>query len=68
MEILELADALGPARLMHVWEPRLGMKAVVAIDNVACGPAIGGIRMAPDVTVEEACRLDRAMTCYCSGV
>jgi glutamate dehydrogenase (NAD(P)+)/glutamate dehydrogenase (NADP+) len=34
----------------------------VVIDNVACGPAIGGIRMALDVTTEEAFRLARAMT------
>jgi glutamate dehydrogenase/leucine dehydrogenase len=32
------------------------------VDNIACGPAIGGIRMAPDVTIDEVCRLARAMT------
>ena len=32
------------------------------MDNVACGPAIGGIRMAPDVSTVEAFRLARAMT------
>jgi glutamate dehydrogenase (NAD(P)+) len=32
------------------------------IDNVACGPAIGGVRMAPDVSTEEAFRIARAMT------
>src|SRR6266542_5823521 len=30
------------------------LKAALAVDNVACGPAIGGIRMAPDVSTEEA--------------
>ena len=35
---------------------------MVAIDNIACGPAIGGVRMAPDVSTEEAFRLSRAMT------
>jgi glutamate dehydrogenase (NAD(P)+) len=35
---------------------------VVAIDNIACGPAVGGVRMAPDVSAEEAFRLARAMT------
>ena len=34
----------------------------MVIDNVACGPAIGGVRMAPDVSVEECVRLARAMT------
>ena len=32
------------------------------VDNVACGPAIGGTRMASDVSVEECARLARAMT------
>ena len=32
------------------------------VDNVARGPAIGGLRMAPDVTTEECFRLARAMT------
>jgi glutamate dehydrogenase/leucine dehydrogenase len=38
------------------------MKAIVVVDNVACGPAIGGTRMAPDVSYEECFRLARAMT------
>src|SRR5690348_10588174 len=56
------ADELGPAKLVHIWQPKLGLKAVVAIDNIACGPAVGGVRMAPDVGAEEAFRLARAMT------
>jgi glutamate dehydrogenase (NAD(P)+) len=55
-------DELGPAKVVFVWEPALELRAVVAIDNVACGPAIGGVRMAPDVGAEEAFRLARAMT------
>jgi glutamate dehydrogenase (NAD(P)+) len=55
-------DALGPEKIVEVYEPRVGLKAVVVIDNVACGPAIGGVRMAPDVSVEECFRLGRAMT------
>jgi len=35
---------------------------VLVIDNVARGPAIGGMRMAPDVSVKECFRLARAMT------
>jgi glutamate dehydrogenase/leucine dehydrogenase len=56
------ADELGPAKIVHIYDPKIGLKAVVAIDNVACGPSIGGIRMAPDVSAEEAFRLARAMT------
>jgi glutamate dehydrogenase/leucine dehydrogenase len=60
--LFRFADDLGPRKLVHVWEPRCGLRAVVAVDNVACGPAIGGVRMAPDVSAEEAFRLARAMT------
>jgi glutamate dehydrogenase/leucine dehydrogenase len=56
------SDELGPLKLVHIWRPAIGLKAVVAIDNIACGPAIGGVRMAPDVSTEEAFRLARAMT------
>lgn len=56
------ADDLGPYKIIHIRRPAVGLKAVVAIDNIACGPAIGGVRMAPDVTIEEAVRLARAMT------
>jgi len=55
-------DDLGPKAIMHVYQPTLGMKGIVVVDNVAIGPAIGGTRMAPDVTLEECVRLARAMT------
>lgn len=61
-DIFSLADSLGPEKIVHIYRPKLGLKAVVAIDNVACGPAIGGVRMAPDVSAIEAFRLARAMT------
>ena len=55
-------DALGPDKVIEIYVPRADLKAVVVIDNVACGPAMGGVRMAPDVSVEECVRLARAMT------
>jgi glutamate dehydrogenase (NAD(P)+) len=55
-------DDLGPATVTHIHEGRTGLRAVVVVDNVACGPAIGGVRMAPDVTEGECLRLARAMT------
>lgn len=58
----DLADSLGPLKILYIQRPALGLKAVVAIDNVACGPALGGCRMAIDVSAEEAFRLARAMT------
>jgi glutamate dehydrogenase (NAD(P)+) len=42
--------------------PCRGAEAVVVVDNVALGPAIGGVRMRPGVTAGEVARLARAMT------
>ncbi len=61
-EIFNAADELGPEKIIHLYEPRTKTKAIVVIDNVAAGPAIGGVRMAPDVSFEEVRRLARAMT------
>lgn len=58
----QFADELGPAKILHIYEPLTNLKAILVVDNVACGPAIGGVRMAPDVTTEEVVRLARAMT------
>ena len=60
--MLNFCDEFGPQKLVDIYNPRVGLEAVVAIDNTAAGPAIGGVRMAPDVTREEAFRLARAMT------
>jgi glutamate dehydrogenase (NAD(P)+) len=61
-DIFELADDLGPLKVIHVHEPGIGLRGVLVVDNVALGPSIGGVRMASDVTVEECARLARAMT------
>ncbi len=56
------ADDLGPSKIIHIHEPSIGLRAILVVDNVAKGPSIGGVRMAPDVSVEECFRLARAMT------
>ncbi|MCX9080212.1 MAG: Glu/Leu/Phe/Val dehydrogenase [Candidatus Methanoperedens sp.] len=61
-QIFEITDEIGPEKIIHLYEPRTKMKAIVVVDNVAAGPAIGGVRMAPDVTLDEVRRLARAMT------
>jgi glutamate dehydrogenase (NAD(P)+) len=61
-DLSRLADHLGPAKIIQVHEPGIGLKAALVVDNVARGPSIGGLRMAPDVSVEECFRLARAMT------
>lgn len=58
----QLSDEFGPAKVVLVRESEVGLEGFVVVDNVACGPAIGGIRMARDITVEEVARLARAMT------
>ncbi len=57
-----VGDELGPSKIVHLYDPATGMRGIVAVDNTACGPSIGGVRMAVDVTAEEVFRLARAMT------
>ena len=57
-----IGDEIGPTKVLYLHQSKPSLRAFVVIDNVACGPAIGGIRMAPDVTLEEVLRLARAMT------
>ena len=58
----EYTDDLGPEKIIHIYEPVAKLRAIVVIDNVAAGPAIGGVRMAQDLTTTEIRRLARAMT------
>ena len=59
-DVFRFADQLGPEKIAHIHEPRAGLKAIVVVDNTAGGPAIGGTRIAPDVSTEECFRLARA--------
>jgi len=61
-DAFRFADELGPHKIIHVHNPAIGLKAILVVDNVATGPAIGGLRMAEDVSTEECVRLARAMT------
>lgn len=61
-DMFQFADDMGPSKIIHVYEPSIDLKAVLVIDNVAKGPSVGGVRMAPDVSTEECARLARAMT------
>ncbi|NIP29809.1 MAG: Glu/Leu/Phe/Val dehydrogenase [Candidatus Dadabacteria bacterium] len=60
--MFEFSDELGPFKIIHIYEPTINLKAILVVDNVAMGPSIGGLRMAPDVSTEECYRLARAMT------
>ena len=56
------ADDLGPELVVQIHRPAAGLRAVLVVDNTACGPSMGGIRMAIDADAQEAFRLARAMT------
>ena len=62
MVIHNIGDELGPAKILLLQAQAIGLEALVVVDNTACGPAIGGARMATAVTGEEIFRLARAMT------
>lgn len=60
--VFRFCDDLGPKTILHLYQPAIGLKGIVVVDNVAAGPSIGGVRMALDVSLEECFRLARAMT------
>ena len=60
--IENFADHIGPEQIIHIYDPKTQLRAIVVIDNQALGPAIGGTRMLPDVSTREVFRLARAMT------
>jgi len=62
-EWLRMADELGPERILHVYDPSVGMKGVVVVDTTSPqGWSGGGTRMLPDITTEEISWLARTMT------
>ena len=66
VEIEAFADEWGPEKILQVYDPKVGMKGVLVIDNITLGPGKGGIRMLPTVTTEEIFRLARTMTWKCA--
>ena len=59
-------DKWGPENVIQVYDPVLGMRGVLVIDNTCLGPGKGGIRMTSTVTPFEVFRLARAMTWKCA--
>jgi len=54
-------DELGPDKVLFLRLPA-DCHAIVVVDNVALGPAIGGVRMTSSVAAAEVARLARAMS------
>ncbi len=42
----EFCDALGPTKVIHVYEPAINLRGIQVVDNTAAGPSIRGLRMA----------------------
>jgi glutamate dehydrogenase (NAD(P)+) len=61
-KVWQFCDEFGPQKVVYIHNPRVNLKSIVVVDNIAMGPAIGGVRMAEDVTLDECARLARAMT------
>ncbi len=55
-------DEWGPEKIIQVYDAKTGMKGIVVVDNTTLGPGKGGIRMLPEVSVDEVAALARAMT------
>jgi glutamate dehydrogenase (NAD(P)+) len=55
-------DNLGPAKVIRLYSAKEQLRALVVIDNTALGPALGGVRVSPTVSVAEVWRLARTMT------
>lgn len=61
-DAFSFADEFGPLKVIHINIPKYDVKGILVVDNVAAGPSIGGLRLAPDVTLSECFRLARSMT------
>jgi glutamate dehydrogenase (NAD(P)+) len=66
LEIEKFTDEWGPEKILHVHDPKVGMKGVLVIDNTVLGPSKGGIRMLPLIATEEIFRLARTMIWKCA--
>jgi len=64
--VFELMGQFGHENLFFCNDKEVGLQAVVAIHDSTLGPAIGGVRMlpyaSPEEAVEDALRLSRAIT------
>ncbi len=57
-----LLDEIGPEKIIILKNPSTDLNAVLVIDNSAYGIPAGGVRLAPDISIDEMIRLSRAMS------
>jgi len=57
-----LLDDIGPEKIILIKNPSVDLNGILVIDNSTYGIPAGGVRLAPDITVDEMIRLSRAMS------
>src|SRR5215468_1080002 len=66
MDFLEPMIGMGHERVLVCSNPEVGLKAIIAVHSTVLGPGLGGVRMWPFKSFEEAMidvlRLSRGMT------
>ncbi len=66
MEIFDDIEAMGHERVLFCSNPDVGLKAIIAVHSTVLGPGLGGVRMWPyeslDQAVTDVLRLSRGMT------
>lgn len=68
-DIFEQMDLYGHEQIIFCRHPGSGLKAIIALHNTTMGPALGGCRMIPYVSTDEALedvlKLSKGMTYKC---
>jgi phenylalanine dehydrogenase len=68
-DIFEQMDKYGHEQVIFCRHPRSDLKAIIAIHNTTMGPALGGCRMIPysstDEALEDVLKLSKGMTFKC---
>ncbi len=57
-----LLDDIGPEKIIILNNPSSDLNAALVIDNSVYGIPAGGVRLAPDISLDEMIRLSRAMS------
>ena len=66
MELFQQMASMGHERVLFCSNPEVGLKAIIAVHSTVLGPGLGGVRMWPYKSLDEALldvlRLSRGMT------
>jgi leucine dehydrogenase len=66
MELFQQMAGMGHERVLFCSSPEVGLQAIIAVHSTVLGPGLGGVRMWPYASVDEALtdvlRLSRGMT------